>query len=303
MSKPTLLILAAGIGSRYGGLKQIDPIGPNGEIILDYSIFDALRAGFGRVVLIVRPELEQPMREHFTQTLGENVDLSFVYQKMDDLPPGFTVPADRKKPWGTAHAVWSARNEVKEDFGVVNADDFYGPDSYRVLFESLRDRDPGDSSLIGFMLSKTLSEHGAVSRGICRVDSDGFLMEVVERTKIEMNGAGAARCELPDGSWSSLAGDSVASMNMWGFGAEIMKDLGRLFTDFLSANVDNPKAEFYIPTMVDILIKEGKSKCRVMETQEQWFGMTYPEDRDSVVANIRALAESGKYPASLSLGI
>ena len=301
--KPSLLILAAGLGSRYGGFKQIDPIGPNGEIILDYSIFDAIRAGFGRVVLIARPELETPMREHFAETLGDRLDLQFVFQRMDDLPVGYELPADRQKPWGTAHAIWAAREAMPGGFGVINADDFYGPDSYRLLFQSLDGKPRGDVSLVGFELAKTLSAHGSVSRGICRVDEEGYLVDVLERTKIVPDGAGAARCEIENGSWIPLAGDAIASMNMWGFDGSVMAELERMFTEFLAENLHAPKAEFYIPSAVDALIKEGKSKCRVLRSGEQWFGMTYPEDREAVVASIRSLIDGGRYPSTLAVGL
>lgn len=241
------------------------------------------------------------MREHFAATLGDKVDIQYVFQRMEDLPGGYSVPADRKKPWGTAHAVMSAREVVPGGFGVINADDFYGPDSYRLLFDSLDGKPTGDSSLIGFELAKTLSEHGSVSRGICQVDGEGNLIDVVERTKIVPDGNGAAKCEVEDGTWIPLAGDAVASMNMWGFDASVMPEMERIFTRFLSENIENPKAEFYIPTAVDALIKEGASKCRVLQSGEQWFGMTYPEDRESVVASLRDLIGAGRYPATLMI--
>lgn len=299
MSQPlTLLVLAAGLGSRFGGFKQIAPVGPNGEVILDYSIFDALRAGFDRVVMVIRPELEQPLREHFAEFLTPDLQVDFVFQRMDDLPEGFSLPAERTKPWGTSHAVLAGREVIDGPFGVINADDFYGTDSYRVLAENLRDLPLNTQCLVGFNLMKTLSPNGTVSRGLCQVDATGNLTEVVELTKIEHDGKGGAQA-LDSGSPVPLDPNDVVSMNMWGFGGEVMEDLWRLFGDFLAKNSGNPKAEFYIPTAVDALIKEGKSVCRVRPSPSPWFGITYPEDKAETVASIQALVNAGEYPHRL----
>ncbi|MEO7934111.1 MAG: NTP transferase domain-containing protein [Chthoniobacterales bacterium] len=299
MSQPlTLLVLAAGLGSRFGGFKQIAPVGPNGEVILDYSIFDALRAGFDRVVMVIRPELEQPLREHFAEFLTPDLQVDFVFQEMTDLPEGFSVPEDRKKPWGTSHAVLAGRKVISGPFGVINADDFYGEDSYRVLADNLRTLPLNTQCLVGFNLLKTLSPNGTVSRGLCQVDAAGNLSDVVELTKIEPDGAGGAQA-LDSGTPVPLNPNDVVSMNMWGFGAEVLDDLWRLFSDFLADNIGNPKAEFYIPTAVDVLIKEGKATCRVRPSGSPWFGITYPEDKAETVASIQALVNAGKYPSHL----
>jgi MobA-like NTP transferase protein len=299
MNKPILLVLAAGIGSRYGGFKQIEPIGPGGEVILDYSIYDALRAGFGRVVIVTIPALEQPLREHFAQTLGAQLDVTFTFQSLGDLPAGFAVPEERKKPWGTAHAIWSARAAVDGPFGVINADDFYGPGSYRVLRDFLVAQQPGEYCMVGFELAKTLSAHGSVSRGICRADARGDLVDVVEHVKIEPYAATGARSMGADGEWHPLAPDSIASMNMWGFDPSMMAHLDTQFREFLGANIGNPKAEFFIPTVVDTLIKQGECRCRVLKSAEQWFGVTYKQDREQAATTVRGLVEKGVYPASL----
>ncbi len=295
----TLLVLAAGLGSRYGGFKQIAPVGPNGEVILDYSIFDALRAGFSRVVLVIRPELEQPLREHFAEFLTPDLQVEFVFQELTDLPAGFSLPPDRVKPWGTCHAVQAARHAIAGPFGVINADDFYGEDSYRVLAESLHDLPANTQVLIGFDLLKTLSANGTVSRGVCKVAVDGNLEEVVEVTKIEPDGAGGAQA-MDSGSPVPLDPAAIVSMNMWGFGAEVFADFQILFARFLETNTGNPKAEFYIPSAVDALIKEKGAVCRVRSSASPWFGITYPEDKAETVSSIQALVTRGDYPQRLN---
>ena len=300
MKKLSLVVLAAGVGSRYGGFKQIEPIGPNGEIILDYCVFDALRAGFSRVVIVTRPDLEQPMREHFRQTLGERFELQFTFQRLDDLPEGFSLPPQRQKPWGTAHAVWAARDALDGPFAVINADDFYGPSSYRVLADFLGTQQNDDYCMVGFQLGNTLSEHGTVARGICRSDAAGNLIEVVEHTKIECDPAGGARTMGADGAWHALPLDATVSLNFWGFNASIFAHLERQFRDFLQTHREDPKAEFFIPSVVDRVIKQGISRCRVLKTSEHWFGVTYKQDRPRVATAIRALVEQGVYPAKLA---
>lgn len=300
MSKPlTLLILAAGLGSRFGGFKQIAPVGPNGEVILDYSIFDAIRAGFDRVVMVIRPELEQPLREHFAQFLSPSVKVDFVFQRMDDLPEGFSLPPDRVKPWGTCHAVLAARDVIDGPFGVINADDFYGASSYEVLAANLRELPKNTGCLVGFELMKTLSPNGSVSRGLCQVDPDGNLLEVIELTKIEHDGKGGAKSLNAAGEYDALDRNSIVSMNMWGFGSEAMGEFWRLFGEFLKENIHQPKAEFYIPIAVDALIKTGEGACRVRSSSSQWFGITYPEDKQETVDSIQRLVTGGKYPLSL----
>jgi len=305
MSKPSLLVLAAGLGSRYGGFKQIDPIGPDGEIIIDFSVYDALRAGFGKIVIITVPDLEKPLREHFRKTLGEKFELVFAFQRLDDLPEGFALPAGRTKPWGTAHAIWAAREHLKEPFGVINADDFYGPASYQVLHDALVTQKPGEYCMVGFELAKTLSLFGSVSRGICQTDAQGYLVNVVEHTAIEADTAAGvatgARTKRADGEWEPIALDSTASMNLWGFDPSLCAHLESQFREFLATQIDNPKSEFFIPTTVDTLIKCGKTRCKVLKSGEQWFGMTYKEDRDLAAKAIGQLIADGVYPKGLHL--
>jgi len=303
MTKPTVLILAAGIGSRYGGFKQIDPVGPNGEIVLDYAVYDAWRAGFGKVVFVIQADLEQAFRDHFDADLTAKLETAYVHQELSDLPPGFDLPAGRSKPWGTGHAIWTARNVIAEPFAVINADDFYGRDSYaslsRFLVEEAAAAPVPTYCMVAFRLANTLSEHGSVSRGICSVDAAGLLTDVVERTKIEAAPGGGARFKGADGAWQSLSGEEPASMNMWGFSPALFAALESEFAEFLRQRGTEPKSEFFIPTVVDNLIKQGRCRAAVLHTDEKWFGMTYREDRDMVVESIRALIDAGAYPESL----
>lgn len=301
-SSPSLLILAAGLGSRYGGFKQIDPIGPDGEIIIDYSIYDAIRAGFRKIVLIVTPELEVLMREHFARTLGNEVEFVYVYQKLDDLPEGFTLPAGRTKPWGTGHAIRAARDVLDGPFGVINADDFYGAQSYRVLYDALVDPARNDDyCMVGFELVKTLSQHGSVSRGICRADENGFLIDVVEHTCVEPDPADPCegRSKGADGVWTPLSGRSIASMNLWGFDASLFEHLETGFRKFLETSIDVPKSEYFIPFVVDELIQKEVTRCRVLKSGEQWFGVTYQPDRELAAQAIGERIAEGAYPPSL----
>ncbi len=299
MDKPSLRILAAGIGSRYGGCKQIDPVGPNGEIIIDYSIYDALRAGFGKIVMVTRPELEDPIREHLLQTLGTNLDLAFAFQNLDDLPEGFTVPAGRTKPWGTGHAIWAARHEIETSFAVINADDFYGAGSYRLLHDFLVAGKAGEFCMAGFDLTKTLSAHGSVSRGICQIDFRGYLVDVVEHSRIQPIGSCGAQSLHRNGTWRPLPSCATASMNFWGFDPSIMRHLEWQFREFLASANGDLKSEFFIPTVVDTAIKQGQIRCKVLHTLEQWFGMTYKQDRKRAALIIQNLIASEAYPRSL----
>ena len=304
MDKPTLLILAAGIGSRYGGFKQVDPVGPDGEIVLDYSAFDAWRAGFGQVVFVIQADLEQALREHFDSRLQGRLRVTYVPQKLNDLPNGFTLPTERRKPWGTGHAIWTARNAIDGAFAVINADDFYGPRSYRTMAEFLCSAEATAPTtptfcMVAFRLSNTLSAHGSVSRGICTVDRDGYLSNVVERTKIEPSPDGGARFVDAQGSWQPLLGNEPASMNMWGFTPEIFPALEREFVQFLESRATDPKAELFIPTVVDDLIKADACRTAVLHTDEKWFGMTYREDREKVTESIADLITAGTYPCPL----
>ena len=297
MAKPSLLILAAGVGSRYGGFKQIDPIGPGGEVIIDYSIYDALRAGFEKIVVLTQPQLEPILREHFQKTLGFTP--TFAFQKLDDLPDGHTVPAERTKPWGTAHAIWVARHEFDGPFGMINADDFYGPTSYQILHDALVDATPGNYCLVGFELEKTLSKFGTVSRGICRANAAGNLEEVVEHLVIAPDPVDGARTQNPAGAWSPISPKSIASMNFWGFDPTLFAHLESGLLEFLATRGGELKAEYLIPTAVDTLIKQGAATCKVLASTEQWFGMTNPEDRASAVQEIKEQVARGIYPQSL----
>lgn len=294
---PTLVVLAAGIGSRFGGWKQIEPLGPSGEITIDYSVFDAWRAGFRRVVFVVRPEVEMPMREHFASRLRGRMAMAFVRQRLDDLPPGHTVPEGRSKPWGTAHAVWVARQLVQGPFAVINADDFYGAGSYRVLGAFLAGG-ATTYAMVGFPLRNTLSLHGTVSRGICAVTPGGFLTTVVERTRIRAEGAGAA-FQDETGAWLPLSGDEIASMNMWGFTPHFFDDATPQFQEFLEKSGNEPTAEFFLPSVVDAAIRSGRQRVRVLPTEERWFGITYAADLEGARERIVDLVRRGLYPKDL----
>lgn len=302
--KPTLLVLAAGMGSRYGGLKQMDPMGPSGETVLDYSVFDALRAGFGRVVFIIREDFAEVFKQTVGARFGDRVQVDYVFQQLADLPAGFTVPEGRAKPWGTAHAVRAARDAVKEPFAVINADDFYGRDAYRVAAGFLTKEGPADGkshyAMVGYPLINTLSDHGDVNRGICSTDAGGLLTGVEEYVKIEREADGVVRGNALDGSRKAVAEDGPVSMNFWAFGADFMTALEEEFTAFLTAFGQVEKSECYIPTVVDALIRAGKADCRVLETTSHWFGVTYPEDKPHVVESIKALVAAGEYPEQLA---
>ncbi len=299
--KPTLVVLAAGIGSRYGGLKQIDPVGPSGEIIIDYSIYDAIKAGFGKVVFVIRKDIEKDFRECISEKYKGHIKVEYAYQHLDNIPPGFNLPPDRKKPWGTAHAVMTAESLVNEPFVAINADDYYGRAAYRLLFDrlsSVRDAKFAEYCMVGFMIRNTLSEHGTVSRGICESTKDGYLSDVVERTKVEKCGAGAKFYD-ESGTACSLSGDEIASLNIWGFTPSIFPSLKEGFKDFLKKNIASPKAEYFLPSAVNDLVKEGKARVRIMESPDPWFGITYREDKPFVVESIRKLVREGIYPEQL----
>lgn len=300
MSKPTLLVLAAGMGSRYGGLKQIDPMGPSGETILDYSVFDAIRAGFGKVVFIIRPDFEQDFREKVAAKFSGRVPVDYAFQTLDKLPAGWTIPPGREKPWGTTHAILCAKDVVRENFAVINADDFYGRESYQVLgnFLAKADARSSDFSMVGFTLRNTLSDHGTVARGVCKTDASGLLTDIEEMTKIARSGTGAAHT-YDDGRTVSLNGEEPVSMNMWGFTPRLFDHLDRLFLEFLQKGGKELKSESYIPMAVGQLVKERHITCRVLRTPAAWFGVTYREDKPVVQASISTLIAKGEYPTNL----
>ncbi|MGB5933228.1 MAG: sugar phosphate nucleotidyltransferase [Anaerolineae bacterium] len=303
MPKPTLVVLAAGIGRRYGGLKQLDPIGPNGEIIIDYSIYDALNAGFGKVVFVVKQEIEEAVRERVGRAIEKRCETAYVMQRIGDLPEGFEAPPERQKPWGTAHATLSCKNVVHSPFGVINADDFYGRYSYKTLCDYLknaRDRDGVyDYSMVGYVLENTLTEHGHVARGVCTVDQDGFLVEIHERTRIEKFGEISKYTEGGE-HWVEIPKGSIVSMNMWGFTPSLFSELEARFPRFLQKNSDNiQKAEYFLPDVVDDLLKETRATVKVLSTNERWYGVTYQQDKPRVNQAIRDLIRRGVYPENL----
>ena len=298
--KPTLVVLAAGIGNRYGGLKQVDAFGPGGETIIDYSVFDAVRAGFGRVVFVIRRSIEKDFRAAFLSRLEGRVDVRLAYQEIEDLPAGFAVPDGRVKPWGTTHAVLAAAPEVGEPFAAINADDFYGRGAYSVMAEFLGAAESNEAryALVGYRLDRTLSEHGSVARGVCDVGPDGRLTGIVERLGVARAGERiSARGE--DGQEIRLEPEAVVSMNFWGFTPSFFGQARTEFEAFLKSSSDPLRSEIYIPIVVNNLIRSGQAEVRVLESADAWFGVTYREDKPRVMAEIRALVESGAYPVRL----
>lgn len=297
MNKPALLILAAGLGSRYGGLKQTEPVGPNGETIIDYSVYDAMRAGFGRVVFVIRREIEAAFRETIGQRFERRLPVDYVFQELDKLPPGFAPPAGRKKPWGTGHAILMGAGAVQEPFAVINGDDFYGQLAYEMLARHL-ESGSADYAMVGYVLRNTLSEFGSVARGVCRTSPDDYLENVVELTRIEADGA-AAKYTDAAGKAHPLTGGETVSLNLFGFTPTIFTHLGRELVWFLEAHRDDEKAEFFIPTVVNTLVGRGQARVKVLRTPESWFGITYRQDRPRVIASIRRLIQQGQYPERL----
>ena len=303
MVKPTLLVLAAGMGSRYGSLKQMDGVGPNGEAIIDYSIYDAIRAGFGKVVFVIRHSFEKEFKEMFSaDRFGGRIEVDYVFQELDYLPEGFSVPEGREKPWGTNHAVMQGASAVHEPFAVINADDFYGTDAYRVMGEYLSQLDgaKGEYAMIGYEVNKTLSDNGTVSRGVCTMDENRFLTSMVERTKIERNAEGVI--VFHDlGEDVALEENTPVSMNFFGFTPDYFAHSEAGFKAFLDSDdvKTNLKAEFFIPLMVNNLVGAGEARLKVLSTTAQWFGVTYKEDKPMLVAKIEKLIEEGVYPRNL----
>ena len=285
------------MGSRYGGLKQIDPVGPNDETIIDYSVFDALRAGFGRLVFVIRQDIQAQFKEIVGARFESRIPVEYVFQELDKLPSEFSVPAGRTKPWGTAHAILSAANTVREPFAAINSDDFYGAQSYRLLAQHLQSGSP-DYAMVGFVLRNTLSDFGSVARGVCQVGAEDYLQSVVERTKIERDGTGA-RDTSPAGEVIKLTGDEAASMNMWGFTPAVFPQLQKCFQEFLERYGWDLKSEYYIPSAMNGLVLAGKARVKVLRSGGSWFGVTYREDRPRVVESIRQLITRGEYPEKL----
>jgi hypothetical protein len=303
MSAKTLVVLAAGMGSRYGGLKQMDPVGPSGETILEYSVFDAVRAGFGKVVFVIRMEFEEPFREMAAGWSRGRTAVEFAFQDLEDLPEGFTVPEGRTKPWGTTQAVLAAEEAVTTPFAVINADDFYGAESYAVLARHL-EAGSGEYAMVGFRLRETLSDSGAVARGVCQVNEGGLLESIVEMFNVERCGAGAKSADAM-GMVKMLTGDETVSMNVWGFTPAVFGQLREQFEGFLERHGGDQKAECYLPNTVSEVIRAGQAsarkaaRVRVLKTSARWFGVTYRKDRAKVVEEIRRLVANGVYPARL----
>jgi UTP-glucose-1-phosphate uridylyltransferase len=289
--------MAAGMGSRYGGLKQIDPVGPSGETLMDYSIYDALRAGFGKVVFVIRKDIEQPFKDTIGARFEKSVSVEYVFQELDKLPPGFKVPAGRTKPWGTTQAVLVAEDVIHEPFAVINADDFYGEEGYRVLVKQLQSG-TSDYAMVGFVLRNTLSDFGSVARGVSKADSNGYLQSVVELTSIERDGEHAKNTDSA-GSVTSLTGDELVSMNMWGFMPQIFAQLRDYFHKFLDKSGSELKSECLVPSAVNEMVASGTGRVKVLRSNDTWFGVTYKEDRPRVVDSISALVKKGSYPHKL----
>lgn len=302
--KPTLYVLAAGMGSRYGGLKQLDGLGPDGETIMDYSIFDAIRAGFGKVVFVIRKDFEKDFREKVLAKYEGHIPVEVVFQSIDKLPEGYTCPEERTKPWGPAHAVLMAAGVINEPFAVINADDFYGRDSFRVIAEELRRprSRKGDYAMVGFRVGNTMSESGGVSRGVCTADAEGHLTSVTERRGIKYDAERRIVFEDENGQVQALEANTPVSMNMWGFTPDYFDYAAREFRSFLNRDLTTPKAEQVIPDVADALIKSGEATFKVLDTDSRWFGVTYAEDRPGVVAKFAELHASGLYPTPLFKG-
>ncbi|MBE6386583.1 MAG: nucleotidyltransferase [Lentisphaerae bacterium] len=301
MQEITLVVLAAGMGSRYGGLKQLDALGPNGESVMDYSVFDAIRAGFDRVVFIIRKDFEKEFREHIGSRYDGKIKVDYAFQSLSDLPGGYKVPEGREKPWGTGHAVYSARGIINGPFAVINADDFYGEDCYRKLagfLKNCQDSEKISGCIATFVLENTLSENGSVSRGLCSISDDSLLKKVVEHTTISRNAEGKV-ISVFEGKELELTGKEQVSMNAWGFSGKIVEKLTALFEEFLAARGTELKSEFYLPGAVDRLINDNIANITVLNSTDNWFGVTYREDKPFVQAAIRKLIADGRYPETL----
>ena len=304
MNKPVLVIMAAGMGSRYGGLKQIDPVDAQGHIIMDFSIFDAKRAGFEKVIFIIKKENEKAFREAIGGRIEGVMETAYVYQDLSRIPEGFEVPADRVKPWGTAHAVLSAKDEIDGPFAVINADDYYGREAFEKIYQYLQSHEDDEKyryAMVGYRLENTLTENGHVARGICDINADGELVSVTERTRIEKKEQGAAYTEDDGVSWKELPAGTIVSMNMWGFTAGFLGEIEKGFAAFLEKGLqENPlKCEYFLPAVVSSLLHEDRAAVAVLTTADKWYGVTYKEDKPVVEQAVRAFRQSGLYPEKL----
>lgn len=304
MKKPVLVIMAAGMGSRYGGLKQIDSVDEQGHIIIDFSIYDAIRAGFEKIVFIIKKEIEKDFKEKIGDRISKLVDVSYVFQEVDKIPQQYEVPEGRQKPWGTGHAILCCEEIIDSPFAVINADDYYGAEAFGMIYDALiknQEEQERTYAMVGYVLENTLTEHGSVSRGVCEVSTEGYLQGVVERTKIEKRGADAVYSEDGGETWNDISPKSVVSMNLWGFQADMIQELKTAFNQFMENEVPlNPlKSEFFLPTVVQQLLESKTAQVKVLETGEKWFGVTYKEDKEKVVEAIKQLKEKGVYPNEL----
>ena len=305
MRKPVLVVMAAGMGSRYGGLKQLDPVGEHGELIIDYSIYDARRAGFETVVFVIKHAIEETFRAGIGDRLSKVMDVRYAYQELDDLPEGYAVPEGRVKPWGTCHAILAARKVVDGPFAVINSDDYYGPEAFREMYDYLSTHEdrPGcyEYAMVGYLLGNTVTEHGHVARGVCVETADHFLQSVTEHTHIEKDGDNARSTRDGGETWEQLPGDTIVSMNLWGFTRSFLDEAQTRFPAFLDKTLaENPlKGEFFLPTVVTQLLNEGKAKVKVLRSADKWYGVTYREDKPVVVAAIADMTARGLYPDKL----
>lgn len=304
MTEPVLVIMAAGMGSRYGGLKQIDAVDEQGHLIIDFSIYDAVRAGFKKIVCIIKKEIEEEFKEKIGYRMEKMLPVEYVYQELNNLPKGFTVPEGRVKPWGTAHAVLSCLDIIKGPFAVINADDYYGKDAFQMIYDYLmriKDDEKYRYTMVGYILENTLTENGHVARGVCDTGSDGYLKQIHERTHIEKRDGRAVYTEDDGKTWVTIPKESTVSMNMWGFTESILKELNSRFASFLTENLDkNPlKCEYFLPSVVGELLQEEKATVQVLKSHDRWYGVTYREDKAVVVDAIKRFKENGVYPAKL----
>lgn len=301
MNKPALVIMAAGMGSRYGGLKQIDPVDPQGHIIIDFSIYDAIRAGFGKIIFVIKKENEALFRERIGDRVAKAIDVEYAFQELEDLPEGFTVPEGRVKPWGTGHAVLACRKLIDGPFAVINADDYYGAEAFALIRDYLsahQDDEKYRYAMVSYILRNTLTENGHVARGVCSVDDEGYLAGITERTKIIRKGEGAAYTEDDGRTWIDISPETPVSMNMWGFSESLIGELEKRFRTFLENSLpsDPLKCEFFLPFAVNELLQENKASIRVLSTGERWYGVTYKDDKQAVMDAIQKMKDEGKYP-------
>lgn len=304
MTKPVLVVMAAGMGSRYGGLKQLDPVGGHGQVIMDYSIYDARRAGFETVVFVIKPEIEAQFKAAVGDRIARGMDVKYAFQRLEGLPEGYAVPEERVKPWGTAQAVLSAREVVKGPFAVINADDYYGPQAFREIYRYLSDHPDGERyeyAMVGYQLKNTVTENGHVARGVCEETADGLLTAITERTHIESTPAGPRYTEDNGQTWTELSGETIVSMNLWGFTRSFLDEAWARFPAFLDGALaaDPLKAEYFLPGVVSSLIAEEKARVKVLRSADKWYGVTYQADKPQVVAAIASMTEGGLYPDAL----